>query len=63
MDPVTLATVICTAVITTLTLIVNVWQSVKFNHFSLTCSDCCELETESSENTTSDSKGQLRKIA
>ncbi len=45
MDPISIATIVITAVISTLTLILNIHQSIKWNHFSLTCSDCCTLET------------------
>jgi len=46
-DPITIATVITGAVISALTLIVNLFQSVRLGHFRLNCSDCCLLDTNS----------------
>jgi len=43
LDPLTLGTLIATTVLGGLTLLVNLWQSFKLNHFSLKCSDCCSL--------------------
>jgi hypothetical protein len=54
MDPLTLGTLITTAVLGGLTLIVNLWQSVKFNHFKLNCSDCCTLAVDKDSDTDSE---------
>ncbi len=49
MEPLTLATVITTAVFAGLTLILNIFQSFKEQHFTLSCSECCSLENEPEE--------------
>ncbi len=45
-DPLTLATVITTAIFAGLGLIINIFQSIKMEHFSMTCSDCCSLDNK-----------------
>ncbi len=46
LDPITLATLITTAVISVLTLLINLFQSFKMEHFKLNCSDCCSLSVD-----------------
>ena len=43
-EPIALATLITTCVVSGLSLLVNLWQSIKEGHFKLNCSDCCTLE-------------------
>ena len=49
-DPLTLGTLIATSVLTGITLIVNLFQSVKLGHFKLNCSSCCDLDIEPDES-------------
>ncbi len=46
MDPLTLGTLIITAIIGSLTLILNIYQSIRFDHFKLNCSDCCSISMD-----------------
>ncbi len=51
MEPLTLATVITTAIFAGLTLILNIFQSFKRATFTLSCSECCSLENEPEDKT------------
>jgi hypothetical protein len=46
LDPLTLGTLIATSVLTGLTLIVNLFQSFKMDHFKLNCSSCCSIDVD-----------------
>ncbi len=45
-DPLTLATVITTAVIAGLGLLLNIYKSIVEHHFSIRCSDCCDVKID-----------------
>jgi hypothetical protein len=49
-DPITLITLVSTSVLGALTLVLNIFQSAKSDHFSLVCSDCCTLETSNNDD-------------